>query len=158
MRRWLMALPFGLLAALVLALPIPALAHPQIRHLTLDLSQYAFSPGRVQVNAGDTVILTLKADDVVHGFYLDGYGIKQRVEPGIDQQINFVADRRGKFRYRCSVTCGPLHPFMIGELVVGPNLFVWRAIGVTLVAFTGLFVNQAWTRHTGIKELESYEQ
>lgn len=156
MNRWLLILPFGLLAALVLALPVPALAAPQTRHLTLDLSQYAFSPGRVQVNAGDTVILTLKADDVVHGFYLDGYGIEQRVEPGIEQQITFVADQRGKFRYRCSVTCGPLHPFMIGELVVGPNLFVWRGVGVTLVAFIGLFVNYAYSRdrnHQGVEEL-----
>ena len=152
---WLPILAFGLLAALVLVLPVAALAAPQTRHLTLDLSQYAFSPGRVQVNAGDTVILTLKADDVVHGFYLDGYGIEQRVEPGIDRQVTFVADWRGKFRYRCSVTCGPLHPFMIGELVVGPNLFVWRAIGVTLLVLSGLFVHHAWT---GIKELKTHEQ
>lgn len=157
MTRWLPILLFGLLAALMLVLPMPFQAVPQTRHLTLDLSQYAFSPGRVQVNAGDTITFTLKADDVVHGFYLDGYGIEQRVEPGIDQQITFVADRRGKFRYRCSVTCGPLHPFMMGELVVGPNLFVWRAIGVTLIALTGLFVNQAWMRDTGIKELQIYE-
>jgi cytochrome c oxidase subunit 2 len=75
----------------------------------------------------------LQATDVVHGFYLDGYGIETRVEPGISEQVEFVADRAGKFRYRCSVSCGTLHPFMIGELVVGPNLTYIRAIGLTLV-------------------------
>jgi len=79
------------------------------------------------------VILTLQASDVVHGFYLDSYGVEARVEPGISQQVEFVADRAGKFRYRCSVSCGTLHPFMIGELVVGPNLTFTRAVGLMVV-------------------------
>ncbi len=79
------------------------------------------------------MLLTLQAADVVHGFYLDGYSIEARVEPGISQQVEFVADRAGKYRYRCSVSCGTLHPFMIGELVVGPNLTYVRAVGLTLV-------------------------
>ena len=145
-KRLMSLLPFALLAALALALPVPALAAPPTtHHLTLDMAQYEFAPGRVRVNAGDTVVLTLEADDVVHGFYLDGYGIQQRVEPGISQQVTFTADRRGKFRYRCSVSCGPMHPFMIGELIVGPNTFFWRAVALALVALAGLFANLNWT-------------
>ena len=106
-KHLLTLIPFVLLAALALGLPVPAPAAPQTHYLTLDMAQYGFSPGRVRVNAGDTVVLTLQADDVVHGFYLDGYGIQQRVEPGIPRQVTFTADRRGKFRYRCSVSCGP---------------------------------------------------
>ena len=145
-------LPFGLLAVLVLTLPASTPASPQTHHLTLDMAQYAFSPGRLQVNEGDTVVIALQAADVVHGFYLDGYGIQQRVEPGIAQQVSFVADRRGKFRYRCSVSCGPMHPFMIGELMVGPNLLLWRAAGVALAAFAGVFANMAWTSDSSAKE------
>jgi heme/copper-type cytochrome/quinol oxidase subunit 2 len=74
-------------------------------------------PGRVQVNQGDRVVIIVAALDVSHGFYLDGYGIERRVTPGVPQRIEFVADKAGKFRYRCSVNCGSLHPFMIGELV-----------------------------------------
>jgi heme/copper-type cytochrome/quinol oxidase subunit 2 len=140
-RRLLGLIPFALLAALVLALPVPTLAAAQTHRLTIDMAQYEFAPGRVRVNEGDTVVITLRAEDVVHGFYLDGYGVQQRVEPGVEQQITFVADRRGKFRYRCSVSCGPMHPFMIGELIVGPNLFFWRAAGLAIVALTELFVH-----------------
>jgi hypothetical protein len=38
---------------------------------------------------------------------------------------------------RCNVACGSLHPFMIGKLVVGPNLPWLRAVAATLVAAAG---------------------
>lgn len=134
-------LPFVLTAMVIMVAPIPMLAAPRTHHIAIEGSQFAFTPGRIWVNQGDTVVITLAASDVVHGFYLEGYGISQRMEPGVAQQIAFTADQRGKFRYRCSVSCGPLHPFMIGELIVGPNLPFWRAVGVTVTALIGLFVH-----------------
>ena len=35
---------------------------------------------------------------------------------------------------RCSVTCGALHPFMIGKFNVGSNDLLWRAIGLGVLA------------------------
>lgn len=132
--RYLTLLPFVGLVLAVLFLPIPALAQPTTRHVTMSMEQFAFDPPVLRINRGDRVILTLQATDVAHGFYLDGYGLDTRVEPGLSQQIEFVADQTGKFRYRCSVSCGTLHPFMIGELVVGPNQTFVRAVGLVLVA------------------------
>ncbi len=140
LRASLRALPFALAALVVLIVPVPVLAAPRTHHVEIDSTQYEFAPGRLHVNQGDTVVITLTASDVVHGFYLDGYGIEQRVEPGVSQVIEFVADQRGKFRFRCSVSCGPLHPFMIGELIVGPNVLFWRVIGVALIALVGTLV------------------
>ncbi len=120
--------------------PLPGAVHATTRAITLDATQFEFAPGRVHVNRGDRVVITFTASDVVHGFYLDGYGLGQRVEPGVSQQIAFTADKAGKFRYRCSVSCGPLHPFMIGELVVKSNTPYWRAIGMVLVAAGGMLV------------------
>jgi heme/copper-type cytochrome/quinol oxidase subunit 2 len=87
----------------------------------------------LNVGRGDTVHVTLTASDTVHGFHLDGYDIDERVDPGLSKEFAFEADQTGKFKYRCSVACGPLHPFMIGELVVGPNEPLLRAIGLLLV-------------------------
>ena len=134
MSRSLILLPFIGLALVVLFLPIPVLAQPATHHITLNMEQFAFDPPVLRTNQGDRVILTLQATDVVHGFYLDGYGLNTRVEPGISQQIELVANQTGKFRYRCSVSCGTLHPFMIGEMVVGPNVVFIRAVGLVLVA------------------------
>ncbi len=136
--RWFMALL--LLVVGVLIVPLPGASGSTTRHITLDTRQFEFTPGRIHVNQGDRVVITLTASDVVHGFYLDGYGLKTRVEPGLSQKIEFVADRAGKFRYRCAVNCGSLHPFMIGELVVDGNTPYWRAVGLVVLAALGMLV------------------
>jgi heme/copper-type cytochrome/quinol oxidase subunit 2 len=130
-------------AALMLAvwlIPMPGAVHAATREITLDAMRFEYTPSRVQVNQGDRVIITLTTSDVVHGFYLDGYDLERRVEPGVAQQIAFTADKAGKFRYRCSVSCGPLHPFMIGELVVASNTPYWRAIAMMLITVSGMLV------------------
>lgn len=134
----LIGLPVLALMLVVWLIPLPGAAHATTHEISLDATQYEYAPGRVHVNQGDQVVITLTASDVVHGFYLDGYGLEGRVEPGVSQQITFTADKAGKFRYRCSVSCGPLHPFMIGELVVESNTPYWRATGLVLVAVGGM--------------------
>jgi len=88
------------------------------REFTLTARQFAYTPERIRVTQGDYVILHLVPKDVAHGIFLDGYGLEARALPGGAATIEFVADRAGQFRFRCSVTCGALHPFMIGQLNV----------------------------------------
>jgi cytochrome c oxidase subunit 2 len=96
----------------------------ETREFVIDARRFAYSPNRLRVNLGDTVILRLRPQDVSHGLYLDGYGLNTRAMPAVpgiaggEGVLEFVADTPGQFRFRCSVTCGPLHPFMIGELNV----------------------------------------
>lgn len=130
--------PFVILALLVWFAPLPVSTTPVTHEITMTADQFSFDPPVLRVNQGDRVRLTLHAADVVHGFYLDSYGLDTRVEPGLSEQIEFVTDQPGKFRYRCSVSCGGLHPFMIGELVVSPNWPFARAVGLTLVAVAGV--------------------
>jgi heme/copper-type cytochrome/quinol oxidase subunit 2 len=136
-----LSLPFVGLGLFVLLVPLPISTTSTVRNITLDASQFEFAPGRIEVNQGDHVLITLAATDVVHGFYLDGYGLEQRVVPGVSQQISFIAEQSGKFRYRCSVSCGPLHPFMIGELVVNQNFPFWRAVGLMIVGIAGMLTH-----------------
>ncbi len=139
MRSRLLSLwPFVGLALVTLLVPIPFNSSPVTHELSMTADQFSFDPPVLRVKQGDRIRLTLQAADVVHGFYLDGHDIAVRVEPGISRQVEFVADQVGKFRYRCSVSCGTLHPFMIGELVVGPNLVLARAIGLMLVALAAI--------------------
>ena len=134
----------GVTVALVLAVllvPLPVGAGTQVEHhLELHARTFSFEPSRIEVNRGDRVVITLRSDDVVHGLYIDGYDVDITAEPGKPAQASFVADRVGKFKFRCSVSCGALHPFMIGELVVGPNTPFWRAVAALIIVATGSLV------------------
>lgn len=122
------------LALVLLLAPVPIRAEPSERTIRIEASSYAFDPGTVEVSPGDRVTIELVAQDVIHGLYLDGYGFHLRAEPGQTARLTFTADRGGVFRFRCSETCGPLHPFMIGKLYVGPNLALLRGVGLALLA------------------------
>jgi len=144
--RWWAAGVTLSLVVLTLLAPLPvAGAAPQERHITISAHSFAYEPGTVHVNRGDTVFVNLESTDVVHGLYVDGYGLATQAEPGRPGQLTFVADRGGAFRFRCNVACGNLHPFMIGKLVVGPNLTWLRAIAATLITAVGALA-VFWTR------------
>ena len=125
---------------------------PQTRIIHMTARQYAFEPSTIRANLGDTLVFRLQSADVMHGFYLEGHDVEAVITPQSPyvelrrpsepdarpqkvEEIVVTADRTGKFRYRCSHTCGTMHPFMMGELVVAPNrLFIassWGIVGLT---------------------------
>lgn len=144
-QRWMNLLLVLVCAGLPVFVALLLPASPRRHDITIVARQYRFEPERIEVQRGDEVRLRLGAVDTVHGFFLEGYGLEAEAQPGklpfkvrragsgevfrpVDE-IVFTADRPGKFRYRCSVTCGTLHPFMLGELVVRPNLPYLAGIG-----------------------------
>jgi heme/copper-type cytochrome/quinol oxidase subunit 2 len=119
--------------------PMPARAESATeRFFRIQASSFAYTPSQITVNAGDEVTIELVSTDVVHGLYLDEYGLSVVSDPGQTSRLKFVADRPGSFRFRCNVTCGAMHPFMIGRLAVGPNTAFWRAVALALLAATGV--------------------
>jgi heme/copper-type cytochrome/quinol oxidase subunit 2 len=130
----------ALLSVAVMIVPWPWGPLPTTRHFALKSRQFQFEPSALRVNRGDRVILTLTASDVVHGLYLDSYGIRMRAEPGRSQTVSFMAMQTGKFRFRCSVSCGTLHPFMIGELIVAPNTAWGRTVALLLLVVGGTLI------------------
>ena len=137
---------------LVLLVPLPlARAEPEERTFHIKASQFSFDPGMVVVNPGDRVTLELEAVDMVHGIYVDGYGVSVTADPGQTARLTFVADRAGSFRFRCSVACGDLHPFMIGRLRVGPNPLLIRAVAAMAVVIAwGLIYADSLFRRPGL--------
>ena len=125
--------------------------------VTLEImaSQYAYAPHRIVVDPGAEVQLKLASTDVVHGFYLEGHDIEAEIRPGSlttwvrhpstgedfreTEEIVFTAGRPGKYRYRCSVTCGTLHPFMQGEMIVRPNRLYHLALMATFAIAFAVF-------------------
>jgi len=131
-----------LVGVVVLVVPIPlTLAAPQERHVRIEASQFQFTPSVVSVNPGDKVTIDLTTTDVVHGLYVDDYAVSTTADPGQTSHLTFIADKPGTFTLRCSAACGPLHPFMVGKLNVGPNWLLWRAMSVAgIAAFAGFWM------------------
>jgi len=127
----------GLVVALA-PLPVQLIAH-QERTFRIEARQFAYSPSELKVNPGDTVTIQLVNTDVVHGLYIDGYGISVEADPGQTTTITFVADKPGSFRFRCNVTCGAMHPFMIGKFTVGTNNWLYRSMGLAVLGAIGFF-------------------
>ena len=132
-----------LMARLVLAfVPLPAPpATPQERTFQIDARQFAYSPSELKVNTGDTVTIQLISTDVVHGLYVDGYDVSVEADPGQSATLTFTADKPGAFRFRCNITCGAMHPFMIGKLTVGTNNWLYRSIGLAALAIVGVVIS-----------------
>jgi len=129
--------------------PLPTRTHT----IAFEAKKYGYSPSRIVVNKGDTVILKPTSLDVTHGFYLDGHPLefiiksqgitylkytweddKGKLNTDWDKvrEVEFVAEKAGKFVFRCTQTCGNLHPFMSGELIVRPNTPYHLGISVSI--------------------------
>jgi len=125
------------LTGIVLWLPTvwPAQGKPRIRVFHIKAKMFAWDPATIRVRRGDHVVLKLTSLDVLHGIYIDAYGINKIIFPGEVTTVEFDAERVGKFKFRCSYTCGNLHPFMLGQLIVEPNYpFGGAALLALLVA------------------------
>ena len=129
-------LSLALAAVIVTFAPIPLLSKPSIpgaRIYRVEAGQYVYSPAEIFAYPGDEVTIELVATDVVHGLYIDGYGLSISADPGQAASLTFIADKTGSFRLRCNVTCGAMHPFMIGKLKVGADAWLYRSFGLAII-------------------------
>ncbi len=128
-----------ILLYLLACLLLTSSAFAEERLLEIRAKKFSYTPNIIKINKGDVVKIRLISEDVHHGFYLDGYGVMTSAYPGQDGNVKFVADKTGRFSFRCSVTCGEFHPYMIGYLVVGPNsrflVYVFLTITLGVVSF-----------------------
>lgn len=118
---------------------------PIKRDILIKAHQYAYDPAKIEVNLGDTLVFKFISMDVVHGFYLEGLDLDIEIHPNqkvfkmrrpseghtwMDTtSIAVIANGYGKHKYRCSHTCGTMHPFMQGELIVNPNVQFYASVG-----------------------------
>jgi heme/copper-type cytochrome/quinol oxidase subunit 2 len=91
----------------------------QVREITIVGNQFAFSPGRIEVQKDDLVRITFSAQDVAHSFTIDvPYRISKRAGTGQSVVFEFRADEPGRFTFYCNLTQDDRCKQMKGELVV----------------------------------------
>ena len=123
---------------------------PQDRYFEINASRFSYAPGELHVNPGDRVTIKLVTTDVVHGFSLDNHNFELSADPGQPVTGTFVAGAPGVYRFRCSVTCGNLHPFMMGKLSVGSNTLVYKGLALLGLSLLAIFL---FPRQRPVKEI-----
>ena len=66
------------------------------------------------------VKLELRSLDVIHGFFIPAFRIKEDVVPGKENYTWFVPTQLGSFDIECTVICGVSHALMLAKAVVVP--------------------------------------
>lgn len=110
-------------------------AAAEVKVIEMTAKKYEYSPSEIRVKRGTHVQLKIRALDRTHGFkialYPDGTGEsgepglkfeaqqdKWKVSKGDEITIAFVAERVGKYPFKCSSFCGMGHSGMKGVLIV----------------------------------------
>ena len=91
---------------------------PNRPEFTIVAKDFRYSPERIEVTQDDLVKLTVRSEDLAHGFAIDEYRIAKRIPAGGSTTFEFRADRAGTFRFYCNLTSEGGHSQMQGELVV----------------------------------------
>jgi mono/diheme cytochrome c family protein/plastocyanin len=81
-----------------------------------------WTPDQINAQAGETILLRLTSDDVMHGFAI-GHQAQPSVDmnPGQPTEVSLTFERPGKYTYYCTRWCGPNHWRMRGTITVdGP--------------------------------------
>ena len=131
-RRELVALALVLLVVIGLPLAVVASRRMQasgparVVELTGRLptaDQGGWTPEIITVQRGEHVKLRISSEDVVHGFSVPKLGINvDWIEPGKVTEVEFVAERPGRYAFQCTVWCQAGHWRMRGTIeVIDPN-------------------------------------
>lgn len=111
----------------------PASGNEAVLPVEVTALQFAFvfhypeqniTSGELHVPTGQAVELRLKANDVIHAFWVPEFRIKQDVIPGQPTVLTFTANRIGDYPIVCAELCGPYHGGMRSHVVVDePDAF-----------------------------------
>jgi len=89
----------------------------EVRYDDKDASKVFDTANEIHIPVGRTVALTLKADDVIHSFWVPNLHGKKDLIPGRTNTTMLRADAPGVYRGQCAEFCGYQHAWM-GLLVV----------------------------------------
>jgi cytochrome c oxidase subunit 2 len=75
----------------------------------------------LRVPVGKPVKLLLNSFDVIHGFYIPAFRIKQDAVPGMTNTLWFQPTQVGTYDIMCSQYCGMEHSHMLSKMIVLPE-------------------------------------
>ncbi|MDP2974102.1 MAG: cupredoxin domain-containing protein [Candidatus Diapherotrites archaeon] len=89
-----------------------------LKEFDITAKQFSFEPEEITVEFGDRVKLSITSPDVEHSFALPEFNVNKTIPAGQTVTVEFVAEKKGRFTFYCSVYCGAGHSEMNGALIV----------------------------------------
>nr|WP_221626693.1 cupredoxin domain-containing protein [Cohnella lubricantis] len=86
----------------------------QTQEITLEATNFQFSPADIQAHVGDTLKITLKNASGNHGVEIPDLGVS--LKNGESAEVKL--DKAGTFDFNCSIQCGSGHDNMVGTITV----------------------------------------
>jgi cytochrome c oxidase subunit II len=72
----------------------------------------------LHVPVGQSVVMKMTSEDVIHSFYIPAFRVKQDVIPGRYTSLWFHATKPGVYHLFCAEYCGGEHSKMVGSVIV----------------------------------------
>jgi cytochrome c oxidase subunit 2 len=93
----------------------------EVRYLNVDASSIFTTANEIHIPVGVPVTFTLKANDVIHSFWVPNLSGKKDLIPGKVATIWLQADQPGRYRGQCAEYCGFQHAHMALWIVAEPQ-------------------------------------
>ena len=85
---------------------------------SFEYPEYNITSSTLNLPVDKQVLLQLTSLDVLHGFWVPEFRLKQDVVPGTTKELRVTPDRVGEYKVRCSVICGTSHAKMEQPTIV----------------------------------------
>jgi len=89
-----------------------------VKEIKMYAENWKWTPSLIRVKLGTTVRIHVENTEATHIFQLKAFGVKEKLTQDTNVTFEFVADRVGKFSWRCARPCGDGCPKMNGKLIV----------------------------------------
>jgi len=93
----------------------------ELRYDDAEVARIFSTANELHVPVGRPVVLTLRADDVIHSLWLPNLAGKKDLVPGRPTTHVLRADVAGEFRGPCAEFCGAQHAGMVLTLIAEPQ-------------------------------------
>ncbi|CAB4586243.1 MAG: cytochrome C oxidase subunit II [Actinobacteria bacterium] len=70
------------------------------------------NPPTLVIPQGESVRFNLTSNDVVHAFQLHEFMIQMQTLPGVENHLEFIANKLGTYKGFCNILCGRGHTYM----------------------------------------------
>jgi cytochrome c oxidase subunit 2 len=78
----------------------------------IEAFRFGYTPNVIRVNQGDNVKLNIDNVDTPHGIRIPELGVSG------ENTVEFTANEKGEFTWRCLIPCGQGHMVMNGTIIV----------------------------------------